>query len=94
MNQYTLDYSNPRPPTQRSHRQLNQTLPQVMLLVCGLAFSVAFVSAIRMRADVRFHQNQYQAQAVRYDSLLAAKAEVDRQLQRLNNMLAQTSSKP
>lgn len=94
MNQYRLDYSDPRLPNRRSRRQMNRTLRQAMLLLCALSFGVAFVSAIRMRADARFHRMQYQTQAIRYDSLLAAKAEADRQLQQLRTGLVMTSPKP
>ncbi|MBC7570262.1 MAG: hypothetical protein H7319_11065 [Spirosoma sp.] len=94
MNQYTLDYSDhqpdERPPNRRSKQSFRQAVRLFGALICG----IAFVAAIRMRSDASFHRTQYQTQAIRYDSLLAAKAEADRQLQQLRNLLAQTSSKP
>lgn len=94
MNQYTLDYSDPQPNKRSPNRRSSQPFRQAVLLTCALICGTVFVLAIRMRADARFYQINYKAQAIRYDSLMAAKAEADRQLQQLRSMLSQTSLKP
>lgn len=98
MNQYTLDYSNSQPgerrPNSRSQRRSGQSFRQVVFLLCALICGIAFVATIRMRADAQLHQLNYQTQAIRYDSLLMAKAEADSQLQQLRTMLARTTPNP
>jgi hypothetical protein len=91
MNQYTLDYSSPQPQrwqrAQRPNRRMKRAFRQVLPLLCGLACSIALIGTLRMRSDMSFHRQRYQAQAIQYDSLLAAKLDVDRQLEYLRTQL-------
>ena len=98
MNQYTLDYSNPHSDGQSANRRFarrpGQSFRQAVLLISALIWGIVFVAAIRMRADAQLHQTKYQTQAIRYDSLLAAKDEADRQIRQLRSALTSVSSNP
>lgn len=87
MNQYTLDYSVPQPRrwsrSSRPNRRMKRTFRQLFLPLCGLACAIALVTSLRMRTEAQMYHKRYQTQAIRYDSLLAAKQEADRQLEKL-----------
>lgn len=83
MNQYTLDYSSgPRQRLRISKpdRRMNRTFRQILLPVCGLVVSIAVFNTLQMRSESQMHRKLYLTQSVKYDSLLDAKEEVDRQL--------------
>lgn len=98
MNQYTLDYSDPRPdgwpPNRRSNRRQRGVLRQLTRISCLLVPGLAFVAASRILTDVWSYRTNYRTQTIRYDSLLAAKAETDRQIRLLHTQLKNTSPKP
>lgn len=91
MNQYTLDYSEPRPKRWRRvrppHRRMTLAFRRMLLLLSGLVCGIAAVGLLRMRTEVQIHHKRYQDQAIRYDSVLAAKLEADRQLEELRTHL-------
>ncbi len=87
MNQYTLDYSEPRPGrwrrTRQPHRRMTAAFRRTLLLLSGLVCGIAVVGVLRMRTEVKIHHERYQEQVIQYDSLLATKLEADRELEKL-----------
>ncbi|MEZ0540726.1 hypothetical protein [Fibrella arboris] len=88
MNQYTLDFADPVRPTRRTRpkrwprQRMYRTFRQMSWLLSGLVCSIAaLLGMMRQRTQTQTLRAQYQAQAIQYDSLLAAKVEADRQLQ-------------
>lgn len=89
MNSYTLDFSKPvrsdqtsRPsrwPRQRRYRAFRR----MPLLTSALVCSIALVGLLRQRTQTQLLRGRYEAQTVRYDSLLTAKIEADRQLEQV-----------
>lgn len=87
MNQYTLDYSDPQsqrwPGTPPPYRRTNRVVWGALLVFSGWAGGMVCMSLLQLRAEAKWQHQLYQRQTVRYDSLLSAKVETDRQLNQL-----------
>jgi len=96
MNQYTLDFSDPAQPQRqwqrntRPRQRTNRTFRRTVLLLSGLICGISVVGLLRQQAAMQTIRERYQTQSVRYDSLMAAKGEVDRQLEQLRTQLVNT----
>lgn len=94
MNQYTLNFADPVQPRRRNRlnpwvrRRRYRAFYQILLLLSGLAGTMALVGLLRYRNQTQLLRERYQAQVIQYDSLLVAKVEADRQLQRLRIQLS------
>jgi len=89
MNAYMLDFSRrarprrPIRPTRWPRQRMYRTFRQIMPLLSTLLCSIALVGLLRQRAQTHTLRERVDAQTIQYDSLLAAKAEADRQLDQL-----------
>jgi len=94
MNQYILDYSNPGRAKRRSGRNFRARLRmyrvyrRMLMLLSGLICGISLLSLAHQRTETQLIQQRYDAQLIQYDSLLAAKLEVDQQLARVYRRLS------
>ncbi len=99
MNSYTLDFTQPERPERnkvqasgRLQQRRHRVLRRIALLTSGLVCSIAVVGLLRQRTEAQSLRAQYEAQTVRYDSLLTAKIEADRQLEQLRIRLLKNNN--
>lgn len=94
MKHYILDYSDPNDPGRRSghdiqpRKRMFRVFGRVISLVGGLLYGIGLIFLIRQRTEIHTIRQQYDSQAIQYDSLLAAKLETDQRLAALYHRIA------
>lgn len=88
MNEYMLDYSGPerhrRPDTLPPNRGISRrSIWQILLVLGGWVGGMSTMGMWQLRSRTQEDEQLYQTQAIRYDSLLAAKLEADQRLEQL-----------
>lgn len=93
MNGHTLDFSCPVQPNRRTRpgrwprQRMYLAFRQMLVLLSSLVCGIALMGLLRQHAQMESLRERYQAQTIQYDSLLATKAEADRQLDQLRTWL-------